>query len=92
MTIDLNEKIICQSCGMPMKVEEDFGMELTGERNKEYCKFCYTDGEFTSPNITLNEMINKLVRASIDTLGLDEDLARKMAETKLPQLKRWKSE
>jgi hypothetical protein len=89
--MDINEKLICQSCGMPMKVEKDFGVELGGFKNKEYCRFCYQYGEFTDKGITLQQKIDKLVDISVKQLGLNEKLARKLAETKLPQLKRWKN-
>jgi hypothetical protein len=87
--MDINEKFVCQSCGMPMKVEEDFGTELNRDKNEEYCKFCYQNGEFTDKEITLKEKIDKLVNLSVNNLGMSEEQARKMAETKLPKLKRW---
>jgi len=87
----INQKTICQSCAMPMKTEEDFGKELNGEKNKKYCKFCYQDGEFTDKGITLQEKIEKLAEMG-KSLGLTEEQARHMAETKLPELKRWKNE
>jgi len=86
----INQKIICQSCGMPMKKEKDFGTNADKSQNFEYCCFCFKNGRFTDEGISLQEKINKLVKISVEQLGLREDLARKMAETKLPQLKRWK--
>ena len=86
----MNEKIICQSCGMPMKRDEDFGTDAEGFRNEEYCCFCYQDGEFTDNGITLQEKINKLVKMGVSQLGMNEEQARKMAEGKLPGLKRWR--
>ena len=86
----INQKTICQSCGMPMKVEKDFGTDMNGQKNEEYCRFCYYYGAFTDKGITLQEKINKLVKISVEQLGIDEKTARAMAETKLPQLKRWK--
>ncbi|MFA7707516.1 MAG: zinc ribbon domain-containing protein [Candidatus Pacearchaeota archaeon] len=87
----INQKTICQSCGMPMKKEKDFGKNANGTQNYEYCCFCFRNGRFTDEGITLQEKINKLVRISVEQLGLKENLARTMAETKLPQLKRWKN-
>lgn len=90
--MDLNEKLICQSCGMPMKVKKDFGTEFSMERNKEYCYYCYQRGKFTDEGITLQEKIDKLIKISVESLGLPEQIARKMAEAKLPELKRWKEQ
>jgi len=56
----------------------------------EYCCFCFKNGRFTDEGISLSEKIDRLVKISVEQLGLREDLARTMAETKLPQLKRWK--
>lgn len=38
---------ICQSCGMPVGSEEMSGTNADGSINTDYCKHCYTDGEFT---------------------------------------------
>jgi hypothetical protein len=90
--MDPNGKIICQSCGMPMKREEDFGTDKDDSRNREYCRFCFQRGKFTDEGITLNEKIEKLVRIGVSQLGMDEKQARAMAQMKLPGLKRWKNE
>jgi len=86
----INNKIICQSCGMPMKKDKDFGKNNDGSQNIEYCCFCFKNGRFTDEGITLQQKIDKLVRIGVEQLGMPEDTARYMAETKLPTLKRWK--
>lgn len=79
----MNQKMsICQSCGMPMKNPEDFG-------NQEYCCHCFANGQFTKPDMTLEEMIEHLVPFT-SQMDMTEDQARKMAWEKLPKLKRWK--
>jgi hypothetical protein len=88
----INEKRICQSCGMPMKKDKDFGTNKDGNQNGEYCCFCFKNGRFTDEGVTLQQKIDKLVKISVEQLGMPEDIARTMAETKLPQLKRWKNE
>jgi hypothetical protein len=89
--MDLNEKIICQSCGMPMKREEDFGTNRDNSKNKEYCRFCFQKGRFTDEGITVNEKIEKLVKISVGQLGMEESQARSMAQAKLPNLNRWRT-
>jgi hypothetical protein len=86
----LNKKVICQSCGMPMKKQEDFGTEQDGELSEEYCKHCYNNGKFTDEGITLKEKTEKLIKISVEQLGMSEDQARTLAENTLPNLKRWK--
>lgn len=88
----INSKTICQSCGRSMKKNEDFGTNTDNSMNKDYCCFCFKGGKFTDEGITLQEKINKLVKISVEQLGLSEDIARQMAEKKLPELKRWKGE
>ncbi|MDH7594145.1 MAG: zinc ribbon domain-containing protein [Methanomicrobiales archaeon] len=35
---------ICQSCGIPLRRDEDFGTELDGSKSKEYCFHCFQMG------------------------------------------------
>ena len=88
--MEINRKI-CQSCGMPMKKNEDFGTDSEGFPSEEYCCFCFQDGRFTDEGITLQEKIKKLIKISVEQLGMTEEQARNLAETKLPTLKRWKN-
>ena len=52
----MEDKKFCQSCGMPMEKEEDFGTERDGSRNEDYCCYCYKDGSFTG-DMTMEDMI-----------------------------------
>jgi hypothetical protein len=79
----------CQSCGMPMVKQEDFGGNADSSRNEEYCRYCFQNGKFTEPNVTLEQMIDKLVSMA-SKMNMTEDQARNMANSILPQLKRWK--
>ena len=38
-------QLICQCCGMPLD-DSTISKETDGEFNEDYCKWCYTDGEF----------------------------------------------
>jgi hypothetical protein len=73
-----------------MKKEDDFGTETDGSKSKDYCKFCYQDGSFLDGGISLEDKIERLVKIGVENLGMSEEQARKMAEGKLPGLKRWK--
>ena len=46
----------CNSCGRPMG-RNDYGSNEDGSPNMDYCKDCFQNGEFTEPDITVNEMI-----------------------------------
>lgn len=51
------EEKYCQSCGMPMgNTEEMYGTEADGGKSKEYCKYCYENGNFVA-NCSMEEMI-----------------------------------
>jgi radical SAM superfamily enzyme len=82
------EKLICQSCGMPMQKDDDFGSNSDGTKNKDYCHFCYENGKFLDEGITMQEKINKNIAIAIK-MGIPEDKARTMAENTIPKLKRW---
>jgi len=91
METDDLEIPICQSCGMPMADSEDFGTNVDGSRNLEYCQFCRQGGEFTA-KMELPEFIDMQVKIAAENLGMDEVEAREVAETTLPELKRWRKE
>jgi Putative zinc ribbon domain len=79
----------CQSCGMPLsKDPEGGGSERDGGRSGEYCSHCYRDGEFTEPDLTVTEMVEK-VQAKMKSMHLPGFLARSFTRN-IPNLKRWK--
>lgn len=81
---------VCQSCAMPMAKPEDFGTNVDGSQSQEYCRYCYQQGNFTM-NMNLQQFIEKQIEIAVEKLGMSETDARKMAESTLPNLKRWKS-
>ncbi|WP_099291569.1 zinc ribbon domain-containing protein [Butyricimonas sp. Marseille-P3923] len=86
---------ICQSCGMPMMAEEQFGTNDDGSVNTEYCTYCYQDGAFTG-NYTMNEMIDHNLEF-LDEFNKDVErpFTREEARAEMrkffPTLKRWKN-
>jgi hypothetical protein len=80
---------ICQSCGMPLQKEEDYGTNVDGSKSEEYCFHCFQNGKFLDEGITLREKIDKNVKFAVQ-MGISEDEAGKMASSVLPKLKRWK--
>lgn len=81
--------ITCQSCGMPMKIDSDFGTNADGRKNEEYCTFCFQKGQFTNPNITMEQMITACAGIMVK-YGTSEDQAKKQVQELIPTLKRWK--
>jgi len=78
----------CQSCGMPMQGEELLGTDAEGSKVREYCHYCYVNGAFTNPNMTMEEMIEISIPFMVEE-GMEEQAARTMMSAFLPGLKRW---
>jgi|GEM_PF-90644 len=84
----------CQSCGMPMTEDSQFGENADGSKNEDYCCHCYPNGAFENPNETMEEMIESCIPFLVEdgAHATDEDSARKLLTEFLPTLKRWKKQ
>ena len=80
----------CQSCAMPLQKEEDFGTNADGSKSEEYCRYCYQAGKFTEPDISMKEMVDKVVSFLVSLEKMPEAQAREIGTTFIPQLKRWR--
>ena len=87
----LPEGPFCQSCGMPMNKPEDFGINTNRSMSKEYCKFCFQNGKFTDPDITMQKMIEKVAGFMVTLEDMPEKEAKNLAKTTISKLKRWQS-
>ncbi len=83
------KKELCQSCGMPLSIENR-GLNADKSPNEEYCHYCFHNGEFTEPKLTLELQIKKLTEMAVSKLNLSQKEALNMANETLPKLKRWK--
>lgn len=81
---------ICQSCGMPMQRDKDFGTNADGQKNSEYCCFCYRDGGFTDEGISMEQKIDKIVKIAVSSMKVPEAKVRAQAKSIIPKLKRWR--
>lgn len=87
------EQKFCQSCGMPLNKDEDFGLNADHSRNDEYCHYCFADGKFTQ-DLTMNQMIEHCANF-VDEFNKDSEVKytkdEAIAQMKLyfPTLKRW---
>ena len=78
----------CQSCGMPLsKDPEGGGSERDGSRSTEYCSKCYRAGQFTEPDISVDQMVAK-VEGKLREMHFPRFLARRFARG-IPDLRRW---
>ncbi|MCI8442817.1 MAG: transcriptional regulator [Provencibacterium sp.] len=83
-------EVYCQSCGMPMREEKDFGRNADGSRNEDYCCYCWKDGAFTA-EMSMQQMIDFCVQlGQKEGFYPDPEKARREMQAFFPSLKRWK--
>ena len=59
----------CQSCGMPLsKDPKGSGTNSDGTKSNMYCSYCFDKGQFTQPDISLEEM-KVLVKGKLKEVG-----------------------
>ena len=80
----------CQSCSMPLEGEKDYGTNVDSSVNHKYCRFCYKDGRFTEPGMTVERMIDRIVGFMMLQKVMEEHEVKKIANTIIPQLERWR--
>jgi hypothetical protein len=81
-------KNACQSCGMPLsKDPQGGGTEADKSISTTYCSYCYQNGTFTHPSITLDEM-KTLVKTAMREKGFPRLVCWFFAKA-TPKLKRW---
>ena len=79
----------CQSCGMPLKSDpKGGGTNADGTRSIEYCSYCYEDGRFHQPDMTIGEM-RTLIVDKMRERGYPRFVGRLFA-VGLDRLKRWR--
>lgn len=78
----------CQSCGMPMNsAAAQWGTNDDGSASSDYCSFCFQDGLFTQPDITVGEM-QKFCIEKMKEQGFPRFLGWLFTRS-LPKLSRW---
>lgn len=87
----------CQSCGMPLKTGTEMdktflGTAADGSPVNEYCKFCYQNGAFVEPTLTVADMIAKSVGHMTRVLKIPAEQAKAAATDVIPKLKRWEKQ
>ena len=78
----------CQSCGMPLTGNEVLGTEANGAKSAEYCTYCYQNGAFVQPNMSMEQMVEVCVPFMVQG-GMEKAAATKLMQESLPRLLRW---
>lgn len=84
----MNTENICQSCSMPLTDESLLGTEKDGSKNHEYCKYCYQNGSFVNPDMTVEQMTS-FIQQKMKELHIHSEVTNKAVNV-LPYLKRWR--
>ena len=79
-------QLVCQCCGMPLE-DSTLSREPNGSFNEDYCKWCYTGGEFKYSS--LEQLIDFCVAYMASEQWPPEQVRAHM-EAVVPQLKHWK--
>ena len=79
-------RLICQCCGMPLD-DSLLSREKDGEINEDYCKWCYTDGEFKYSSA---EELNDFCVTHMANENWPAEQVRAHMEAVVPNLKHWK--
>jgi hypothetical protein len=74
---------------MPMEKPDDFGTTADGFKVNDYCHFCFENGAFTDPHITMEQMIKKVIEIMTTKMGMPEAQVKSFATEFIPKLKRW---
>lgn len=75
---------------MPIEAAfKNLGTEADGSPASEYCMFCYQNGDFTSPEQTVDEMVQTSIDFMTANLGFEPEQAAQMSNDVIRGLKRW---
>ena len=85
----MQEKRFCQSCLLPIASLSMIGTNADGSPNKKFCWNCYQNGSFTAPEITLQEMEQK-VKKVLEANQIPAHVID-LSINYLPRLARWKN-
>ncbi|MBQ9807568.1 MAG: helix-turn-helix domain-containing protein [Ruminococcus sp.] len=79
-------KLICQCCGMPLE-DTSMSREPDGAFNEEYCKWCYSDGNFAYSSV---EELTDFLVGHMSNEQFPPEKAREYFSAMLPTLAHWK--
>ena len=81
-------QLICQCCGMPLD-DSTISREPDGAFNEDYCKWCYSGGEFKYSS--MDELV-EFCAANMATEAWPAEQIREHMRSLLPRLKHWNKE
>lgn len=86
---DMPKSYYCQSCCMPIDDPRIRGTEADGASSSDFCKYCYSHGDFTAKGVSMDDFIEATAHMEAEALGVSREEAVSLMATLLPHLKRW---
>ena len=80
-------QLYCQCCGMPLNEDINISREPDGFFNEDYCKWCYTDGDFVYKS--KDDLLDFLMEHMPNPEKLEDSDRRLQYDRLLSQLKHW---
>ena len=84
----MKSKLLCQSCSMPLEIDHVKGTEKNGSRSNEYCIYCYENGHFKDPSLSLAKMLD-IVETQMEKMNIPSKIIESSLN-KIPKLNRWR--
>lgn len=81
-------KLVCQCCGMPLE-EKILSREPDGTINEDYCRWCYTQGEFVYKDM---QSLMDYCASHMANEAFPETQVRAYLAQLLPTLAHWKEQ
>ena len=81
--------LVCQCCGMPLNEDGMISREPDGSFNEDYCRWCYTDGQFTYTS--KDALLDFLLEHMPDPENTPAPARRAAFDGYLSTLKHWKA-
>ena len=82
-------QLYCQCCGMPLNEDLNISREPNGDFNEDYCKWCYTEGDFVYES--KDDLLDFLIEHMPNPENLSDSDRRAQYDGWLSELKHWKA-
>lgn len=79
------KKLICQCCGMPLD-DSTISKETDGTFNEEYCKWCYTNGDYVYKDM---DTLISFLAEHMSNENWSKEQAKTYFSQQIPKLNHW---
>lgn len=87
--LGVKRNTICQCCTYPLHNINELGTNKDGTLNTDYCIYCYKDGAWVDPNLTVQGVVDYTI-PFMTSPSMSAEQARNYLEDFVPTLKRWR--